>query len=182
VPRRPVHPNAGAVARPDTARTERRALRRRAVGLSATLVAVLLVAACSPGDVAIDAPALDAEEKAACAELVDALPARLVDQERRGPDVAHGAAWGDPAVVLRCGVDEPAGFDELSTCQVVNDVAWFIPEEQVTGEPVDILMTTVGRRPNVEVALPAEYFPPAAAMAQLSEAISAHSTEVEPCG
>jgi hypothetical protein len=132
--------------------------------------------------VEITAPALDAQEKAACADLVDALPQSLLDQERRGPDVDHGAAWGDPAVVLRCGVDEPAGFDELSTCQLVNDVAWFIPEEQVTGEPVDILMTTVGRRPNVEVALPEQYFPPAAAMAQLSEALTANSTEVEPCG
>jgi len=152
---------------------------RLAAGLSATL---LLVVACSPGPVEITAPALDADERAACADLVRALPPRLVGQERRGPDVTHGAAWGDPAVVLRCGVDEPAGFDELSTCQVVNDVAWFIPEEQVTGEPVDILMTTVGRQPNVEVALPEDYFPPAAAMAQLSDARTAHSTEVEPCG
>ena len=111
-----------------------------------------------------------------------ALPDRLVDQERREVDGEHGAAWGDPAIVLRCGVDEPDGFDELSTCQVVNDVAWYIPEEQVTGQPVDIVMTTVGRRPNVEVSLPADYFPPAAAMAQLSEALLAHSTEVEPCG
>jgi len=143
---------------------------------------VLLVAACAPGPVEITAPALDGDEAAACADLVQGLPDRLVDQERRGPDVAHGAAWGDPAVVLRCGVDEPAGFDELSTCQVVNDVAWYIPEEQVTGEAVDILMTTIGRRPNVEVSLPEDYFPPAAAMAQLSDAITAHSTEVESCG
>ncbi len=182
MPRRPVHPNAGAVARPEAPHSQGRAPLRLAVRLSAALVAGVLVAACSPGDVEIPAPALDADERTACARLVRALPARLVDQERRGPDVAHGAAWGDPAVVLRCGVDEPAGFDELSTCQVVNDVAWFIPEEQVTGEPVDILMTTVGRRPNVEVALPEEYFPPAAAMAQLSDAIGRHTTEVEPCG
>ena len=180
MPRRPVPTNAGAVARPEVGPDAAGRVRLRvATALSATL---LLVAGCSPGDVEIARPALDADEKEACAELVRALPARLVDQERRGPEVTHGAAWGDPAVVLRCGVDEPAGFDELSTCQVVNDVAWFIPEEQVTGEPVDILMTTVGRQPNVEVTLPEDYFPPAAAMAQLSDALLAHSTEVEPCG
>ena len=172
--RRPVHPNAGAVARPGV-------LLRRVPVLAAASSA-LLVAACSPGAVDIPAPELDGTEAAACAGLVRALPDRLADQERRGPDVTHGAAWGDPAIVLRCGVAEPAGFDELSTCQVVNDVAWYIPEEQVTGEPVDILMTTVGRRPNVELALPEEYFPPAAAMAQLSDALLEHSTEVEPCG
>lgn len=174
MPRRPVHPNAGAVARPG-------AFRRLRLGAGRS-AALLLVAACSPGAVDIAPPALDDVEAAACADLVDALPQRLVGQERRGPEVAHGAAWGAPAVVLRCGVDEPAGFDELSTCQVVNDVAWYIPDEQVTGEPVDIVMTTVGRRPNVEVSLPEEYFPPAAAMAQLSDALVAHTTEVEPCG
>jgi hypothetical protein len=142
----------------------------------------LLLAGCSSGPVDIAAPELDEAERSACAHLVAALPSRLVDQERREPDVTYGAAWGDPPVVLRCGVDEPAGFDELSTCQVVNDVAWYIPEEQVTGEAVDIVMTTVGRMPGVEVALPAEYFPPAAAMAQLSDALREHSTEVEPCG
>lgn len=166
--------NAGAVARPGSLSGVR--------GLTGSLAALLLVVACAPGTVEIPAPALDDEETAACADLVRALPGRLVDQGPRGPDVAHGAAWGDPAIVLRCGVDEPAGFDELSTCQVVNDVAWYIPEEQVTGEPVNIVMTTVGRRPNVEVALPEEYFPPAAAMAQLADAVLAHSTEVEPCG
>ena len=178
MPRRPVHPNAGAVARPAAGPS----LRPLHLGRGLSAAALLLLAACSPATVDIPAPALDDEEAAACADLVRALPDRLVDQERRGPEVAHGAAWGDPAVVLRCGVDEPAGFDELSTCQVVNDVAWYIPEEQVTGQPVDILMTTVGRLPNVEVALPDDYFPPAAAMAQLSDAVLAHSTEVEPCG
>lgn len=174
--RRPVHPNAGAVARRGVPR------RRGAAPAAWASATLLLVAACSPATVDIPAPALDDDEAAACARLVRALPDRLADQERRGPDVAHGAAWGDPAVVLRCGVDEPAGFDELSTCQVVNDVAWYIPQEQVAGEPVDILMTTVGRRPNVEVSIPEEYFPPAAAMAQLSDALLEHSTEVEPCG
>lgn len=176
--RRPVHANAGAVARsrPDTATT---------LGSGpawATLLLAVPLAACSPATVTIPAPELDAAETTACAALVDALPARLVGQDRRSPDVDHGAAWGDPVIVLRCGVDEPAGFDELATCQVVNDVAWYIPEEQVTGAPVDILMTTVGRRPGVEVALPAEYFPPAAAMAQLSDALTATTTEVERCG
>lgn len=170
MPRRPVLANAGAVARPGRVRA------------AAVLVTTLpLLTSCSPGPVEIGAAPAGAEA-AACADLVGALPDRLVDQEEREVDGEHGAAWGDPAIVLRCGVDEPAGFDELSTCQVVNDVAWYIPEEQVTGDPVAITMTTVGRRPGVEVALPEDYFPPAAAMAQLSQTLLEHSTEVEPCG
>jgi hypothetical protein len=163
--------NAGAVARPGRVRA------------AAVLVAALpLLTGCSPGPVEVAGPAPTGPEAGACAELVGALPGRLVEQERREVDGEHGAAWGEPAIVLRCGVDEPEGFDELSTCQVVNDVAWYIPEGQVTGEPVDITMTTVGRRPGVEVALPEDYFPPAAAMAQLSQVLREHSTEVAPCG
>ena len=49
---------------------------------------------------------------------------------------ATAAAWGDPAIVLRCGVGEPASFDQFSTCQIVNGVAWYIPDEQITsGRP-----------------------------------------------
>ena len=170
MPRRPGLANVGAVARPGGVRA------------AAVLVAALpLLTGCSPGPVKIGA-APTGREAAACADLVEALADRLVDQERREVDGEHGAAWGDPAIVLRCGVDEPEGFDELSTCQVVNDVAWYIPEEQVTGDPVAITMTTVGRQPGVEVSLPEDYFPPAAAMAQLSQALLGHSTEVEPCG
>ena len=168
--RRPVPTNAGAVARPG---------RVRAAAVLVAASAVL--AGCSPGPVEVGA-APTGPAAAACTDLVGALPERLVDQERREVDGEHGAAWGDPAIVLRCGVDEPESFDELSTCQVVNDVAWYIPEEQVTGDPVAITMTTVGRRPGVEVALPEGYFPPAAAMAQLSKTLLEHSTEVEPCG
>jgi hypothetical protein len=168
--RRPVLPNAGAVARPHPVRPV----------LVATL-AVLLVG-CSPEQVTIESPGLDDQERRRCPALVEALPDQLVDQPRREPSVNYGAAWGDPAIVLRCGVDEPAGFDELSACQIVNDVAWFVPESQITGEAVDVTMTTVGRSPGVEVTLPAAYFPPAAAMAQLSDAVRAHTDEVEPCG
>jgi hypothetical protein len=160
--------------------------RRRPVlrnaGVVACVGAVLVLTGCGPDPVRIDSPELDGSEAADCRRLVDQLPERVEGQERREPSVAYGAAWGDPAIVLRCGVDEPAEFDELASCQIVNDVAWFIPESQIVGEPVDILMTTVGRSPNVEVALPEDYFPPATAMVELADAVGRTTTEVDPCG
>ena len=98
------------------------------------------------------------------------------------PRHAAGAAWGDPPIVLRCGVPEPKGFTKYSTCQIANGVAWFIPDVQITGEPVDITMTTVGRSVNVEVQLPKEYFPPAQAMVDLAPAIKRTTRNVNPCG
>ena len=160
--------------------------RRRPVLSNAGAVACLLlvlVASCS-GPVEVRPAASDDPAAAACADLVDALPDRVSDVDRREvePDAGTTAAWGDPAIELRCGVPEPAGFDALSTCQITNDVAWFIPEEQVTGQPVDVAMTTIGRSPGVEVSIPADYFPPAATMVDLADAVKAHTDRVARCG
>jgi hypothetical protein len=116
---------------------------------------------------------------------VDALPGTVADQERREVEDAATAiatAWGDPPIVLRCGVGEPASFDQLSTCQIVNGVAWYIPDKQITGSATDITMTTIGRKPGVEVAIPADYFPPAATMVDLATAMKQHTQRVERCG
>jgi hypothetical protein len=161
--------------------------RRRPVLANAGAVACLaalaaLVAACSPGPVAMDSPDLNPADAQACQRLVDALPHTVADQPARDVDGRYGAAWGDPPIVLRCGVGRPTSFDELSSCQITNEIAWYIPEEQIIGGPVDIVMTTIGRSVNVEVQLPAEYFPPANAMVDLADAVTETTTETEPCG
>ncbi len=48
----------------------------------------------------------------------------------------------------------PEEFDDFATCHETNGVGWFIPDEQVTGSPEPITMTTIGRDVNIEVALP----------------------------
>lgn len=142
----------------------------------------MVVSACS-GAVQLDETAPSGAAATACERLVDAVPESVADQPRREvtPRGAYGAAWGDPAIVLRCGVGTPAGFDELSACQVTNGVGWFIPEEQITGEAAEILMTTVDRTPAVEVLIPADYFPPAGAMVDLAGPISSTTDQDDPC-
>jgi hypothetical protein len=163
--RRPVPRNAGAVA---------------CLGAVA-----LLAAGCSGWTVEVrPAPDLEGTAAEACATLSEALPDELVGVERRpvAPTRSGTAAWGDPPIVLRCGVGVPAAFDAVATCQITNGVAWFIPDEQITGEPEDITMTTIGRSPGVEVRLPADYFPPAAAMVQLAPALKESTRKVSRCG
>jgi hypothetical protein len=154
----------------------------RTVGAVACLVA-FLATGCSPGTVEIDSPELTGADARTCSDLMNALPDAVSDQAARDvdPEAAYGAAWGDPAIVLRCGVDVPAGLDEFATCQVVNDVAWFVPESQIDDQDADVVMTTVGRAVNVEVKVPAEYRPPAAAMVDLAAAVKATVREVKPC-
>jgi len=162
-------------------------LRRRPVLRNAGAVLFLCLglttAGCSPGPVEFDPPAVRGTDASACRRLVDALPSSVSEQQRRDvePEEGYGAAWGDPAIVLRCGVGRPAGFDDFSTCQVTDGVGWFIPERQITGQAVDVLMTTVDREPAVEVRIPADYFPPAATMVDLAPAITASSEQEDPC-
>jgi hypothetical protein len=138
---------------------------------------------CATGPVEVSSPDLSGADAQACRDLVEALPDSVAGQDRRevSPDDGATAAWGDPAIELRCGVPEPAGFDEFATCQVTNDVGWFIPQQQIDRGPGEIVMTTVGRAQNVEVRLPADYWPPAAAMVDLADAVRSSTREVEPC-
>jgi hypothetical protein len=111
------------------------------------------------------------------------LPGRVAGQPQREVDSGDGfgAAWGDPAIELRCGVPRPRGLTRTAACQVANGVGWFVPEAQQTGRPEDITMTTVGRAQYVEVRVPEEYFPPPATMVDLGPAVKRTIRSVRPC-
>ncbi len=142
-----------------------------------------LIASGCAGSVEVDSPELTGAAAEDCRTLVDSLPDRVADQDRREVTPADGfaAAWGDPAIVLRCGVPQPSGFDEFATCQVVNDVGWYVPEEQIERGAGEIVMTTIGFAQNVQVMLPAEYWPPATAMVDLSASVKQSLEEIQPC-
>ena len=78
-------------------------------------------------------PQVSAEDLAACNEFIDDVPRRLAGEERRKVNPANslGAAWGDPAIIVRCGVDVPAEFDEFAACEVANDVGYVPLEARV---------------------------------------------------
>jgi hypothetical protein len=155
------------------------------VSLAAVAALVLAAAGCTaggPSAVQVDAPAAPAEAAGQCADLLAALPDEVAGQERRDvePEQATAAAWGDPAILLTCGAVMPDDFEGTSSCQEVNGVGWYVPEEQYD-EGNDVVMTTIGRSPVVQVRLPAEYRPPAKAMVDLAGPISQHLTLDHPC-
>ncbi|HEX6246248.1 MAG TPA: DUF3515 domain-containing protein [Nocardioidaceae bacterium] len=148
----------------------------------ACLGSALLLSSCG-GPVEVEAPRLTGADERTCRRLVQALPDSVDDAERVevDPPEAPAGAWGDPPIVLRCGVPMPEDFDDYATCHETNGIGWFIPDEQMSGEATEITMTTIGRDVNVEVTLPPEHWPPANAMVDLSEAIDATTDEVDPC-
>lgn len=92
------------------------------------------------------------ERAAACTRLHDALPGDLDDRDGRetSPDSELTAAWGDPPVVLRCGVPRPAALTATSEVVEVDGVEWFLEESDGA-----FVFTTTGRRAYVEVRVPA---------------------------
>ena len=142
------------------------------------------MSACGDNPVRVDSPDLGAAGRAACESLVDDLPDELAGEQRRlvAPAAGRGAAWGDPPIVLVCGVGEPEEFDEFSICIEANGVGWFVPPSQ-EAEGVDVTITTVGHRPRVGVTIPGEYRPNglASVMANLSSVVEEHLELVDPC-
>ncbi|MGZ4460259.1 MAG: DUF3515 domain-containing protein [Nocardioidaceae bacterium] len=156
--------------------------QRPALRIAGAVACLGLLASCS-GTVGVDAPAVHGSDARACAALVKALPAHVADQKQRKVDAGGGYAdaWGDPAIVLRCGVPRPKGFTKFAACQQANGVGWFVPQSQQTGKPETITMTTIGRAQNVEVTIPPDYWPPPATMVDLAPAIKRTIREVRPC-
>lgn len=153
-------------------------------GVVLSLVGAVLLGACGGAAVTIRAPSLSADARDTCEHLVAALPAQVADLERREtePADALGAAWGDPAIVLTCGVGRPAGYDPANGCTTVDGVDWYIPTEQLdaNGER-DLTMTTIERAVAVEVVMPGQHWPPATTLADLSGVVADHTRRTGRC-
>ena len=142
----------------------------------------MLLTACGEDAVEVRRTSVTGADRAACEALVEALPDRVADQAPRETSGSPlGAAWGDPAIVVRCGVGPPEGYTPLSACQTANGVDWFTPDATVEDQGVDAVLTTLGREPAVELVVPSELRPPVAAMVDIAPAIKEHTRVVRRC-
>lgn len=87
-----------------------------------------------------------------------------------------GAAWGDPPIVLRCGVAKPDALEPTSRCAELNDVGWFAQEREDA-----YIFTTIGRETYVQVRVPQDYDPQADALIDLAEAVKRNVRQVRDC-
>jgi hypothetical protein len=145
---------------------------------TSALLAVAGLAGCGGNDVHVDGFAVGSRDRAACRQLLSSLPAELDDQSRRTTTGStYAAAWGDPAIVLRCGVPLPAGFAG-APCITRNGIGWSVPADQADGRGTEIVMTLAFRTPVVQVRVPAHYRPngPAEVMADLDGLVRARTT------
>lgn len=111
-----------------------------------------------------------------CIGLLGDLPPTVAGQKRRevADDVA--GAWGDPPIVLRCGVEKPEALRPNSPCHEVNGVGW-LAEKQSDGW----LFTTIGREHYVSLEVPSDYRPESDALADVADVVARHLPVTKPC-
>lgn len=120
-----------------------RAARRFAAAVLAPVLAACALAGC--GSVHVE-PGPDAANPA-CSALIERLPDRVIDRTRTKLDVAGAASWGDPAIVLRCGV--PPSGPTTDPCIEADGLDWTFTETKNT-----LRLLSYGRIPAVEVQVP----------------------------
>ena len=139
--------------------------RRSALPAAAAAVLVLLTG-CSGGDdgVQVAAPATTGAATAQCKALQALLPQTLPGGQKRratSPSSDNTAAWGDPAITLRCGVAEPGvinifskTYDPSSVLStVVDGVCWITEQTSDNG----FRFTAIKQQTYVEMDVPSAY-------------------------
>ncbi|HEY5834673.1 DUF3515 domain-containing protein [Streptomyces sp.] len=107
-------------------------------------------------DVRVEAPAPTAKVSEMCRMLTDEVPRNVAGATQRAtkPASPFTAAWGDPAIILRCGVPRPDEMNNpLALGGEVSGVAWMMERP---GDDVYRCTTTL-RKAYVEVTIPGKY-------------------------
>jgi Protein of unknown function (DUF3515) len=150
-----------------------------AAGLVALTGAAIWFLFFSPGAsaVAVAPPTPSSGAAKACADLSRRLPGTVDGRSRRraSPSSPLTAAWGDPAITLRCGVPEPQilrpgskDYNPQADVVYANGVAWLI-EPTADG----YRFTAIQRAVLIEVDVPAAYLPETDALPDLANAVIA---------
>lgn len=134
-----------------------------------------VLSACS-SDLTVTGWERPAEAEVPCEAVHAAAPDVVADQEKRPVTDDQALAWGDPAIILRCGIAEPEALEPTSQCHQIGPVGWFAEDR-----PGSQVFTTIGRDVHISVEVPDDYEPAADALIDLGDVIAEQTTEVRPC-
>lgn len=166
-------------------------MKKQAVTVAAAGLVLATMTGCGR-QVAIEPPP---DPPPICADLIENLPDSVDGSGRRptSPDSDATAAWGEPPIVLRCGVPRPDALDSTSVLFDVDGIPWF-PEDLQAGVVFTTIIPVglpVGPDPStipdsddpasddptsgyayVEVIVPAAYPSPGSVIADLTPALT----------
>jgi hypothetical protein len=99
----------------------------------------------------------DEQTETYCRALLAKLPKQLGSHPSRpvSPTTAaeRAAAWGDPPIVLRCGVGAPATTKGVGQVLTFNGVSWLYKD----GSNGTLIVQAIGRKVAVELDVPPAY-------------------------
>ncbi|HEV7189054.1 MAG TPA: DUF3515 domain-containing protein [Blastococcus sp.] len=97
-------------------------------------------------------PPVTPEADASCPALMKTVPLELAGKQSRRvkSDSPYAYAWGDPPVVLICGVGRPKGYVAGAALIQINGVSWYVD----TSNPDTTVWTAVDRPVYVQMSLP----------------------------
>ena len=90
-------------------------------------------------------------------------------------DTEYGAAWGDPPIVLTCGVGA-VDLAEAPPCLAVDGVGWVVLE----GDD-ETTFAADGYRPRLRVVVPDDYAPEGGVLTGLTESVTSHLRLEDEC-
>ncbi len=102
----------------------------------------------------------DAAADRSCPSTLAGLPVKLAGLSRRAVASSSGeyvVAWGEPPVIVQCGVPRPTGFVQTSQVIPVAGVQWFTPDQAPPKPPGTVAWTAVDRAVYVRVIIPTNY-------------------------
>ncbi|MGW0227528.1 DUF3515 domain-containing protein [Actinopolymorpha singaporensis] len=151
---------------------------RRLPAVAALGLLAVFVVGCGEPTVRVEQPHPTGAAASACRALTAALPTKVLGESARvvQPSSPNTAAWGDPPILLRCGVPRPAKLLASSECLVIDGVGWF-SERATRG----YIFTTVGRDAYVEMSVPSAYQPPSSALVDVAAAVRKAVPARTPC-
>jgi Protein of unknown function (DUF3515) len=139
-----------------------------AVALTALGGVLAFLAVRANGPVRIAVPQPSADVTAICGQLASRLPETLDGRSRRPttPESDLVRAWGDPPVVLFCGVERPTALTPTSQLTTVNGLDWLPADEDGQWR-----FTVVGRVAYVELVVPKRDGTPTDLLVELADPI-----------
>ena len=138
----------------------------RVAAVAASVIALSALAGCGR-TLSIEENLLG-QPPVSCAQVVVALPLEVGGQPQRAvtSDANNIAAWGDPPILLTCGIELPVAYEQTSTLAEVSGISW-LPEPLENGT----LFTTIGRNPRVQVAVPSWVPSPSSVLSELAPSL-----------
>lgn len=124
-------------------------MHRRSSLSAAALAATVLLVGCGADAVSVT-PAPN-HANPLCAKVARHWPTTVSGEKKRAVSTADGteAAWGDPAIIARCGVPSPGPNTD---CVNVSGVDWVLNELSD-----GVSLVTFGRDPAIQVLVPKHY-------------------------